>query len=362
MTTKTIPTGKTPKIQIVNIDGSLSVVGWEAEELLIKADEDELHLKQDGDRIELSCDGDLVLRVPSLAAIQVGSVSGDMSLRSVTGKVEMGEIGSDLSMRKIHSVSIEMVKGDLSLRGALGSLVVKKVVGDASVRGAAGDVTLEAVADDLALKDVGGNIRANVSEDAVLYITPRAGHEYNVTAGDDILLILPDDADAAVTLQGDDITMDWPGIDSVEEATIREVQLGGGSAKIVLNAGGNVRLTNRLDAGDSADEFGNFAGLNFEWSTFDEKLNRQIERTTRKAEKTARAAARRLERNFTRQARRWTVDLNPDHPFTNVPSEQEPISDEVRMAILRMLQEKKISAAEADQLLNALEGDGNGKQ
>jgi hypothetical protein len=36
----------------------------------------------------------------------------------------------------------------------------------------------------------------------------------------------------------------------------------------------------------------------------------------------------------------------------------EPVSEEERMTILKMLQEKKITAAQADELLKALEGGG----
>jgi hypothetical protein len=50
---------------------------------------------------------------------------------------------------------------------------------------------------------------------------------------------------------------------------------------------------------------------------------------------------------------RWNWDLNP----RGVPTPPaDPVSDEERMAILKMLQEKKITAEEAEKLLAALEG------
>jgi hypothetical protein len=48
---RSISAGKTPKIKIDSIDGDLSVVGWDGEDVLIKTDEDELSLKQNGDEI-----------------------------------------------------------------------------------------------------------------------------------------------------------------------------------------------------------------------------------------------------------------------------------------------------------------------
>ncbi len=48
---RTISAGKFPKIKIDAIDGDLSVVGWAAEEILIKADEEGLSLQQNGDEV-----------------------------------------------------------------------------------------------------------------------------------------------------------------------------------------------------------------------------------------------------------------------------------------------------------------------
>jgi hypothetical protein len=154
--------------------------------------------------------------------------------------------------------------------------------------------------------------------------------------------------------------------------------LGSGAAKIELSAGGDVRLTNQANAAESADEFGNFAGLNFDWSGFGERISRQVERATgqaarraeeaaRRAGKLAEDAARRAERHAERHARRWGGRVNfgpgPSWDFgpKGVPTppgvpKSEPVADEERMAILKMLQEKKITSEQAEQLLRALEG------
>jgi len=226
-----------------------------------------------------------------------------------------------------------------------------------------GSVTLDSVADDLALRGARGNIKVNVGEDVVVYLEPKANGEYTVHAGDDILLVLPKNANATVTMQGDEIDIDWQGIEPDEEATERVVVLGDGSAKISLTAGGDVRVTNRADAGESAEEFGNFAGLNFDWSGFGDRISRQVtDRVTKRVEE----ATRRAERHVERQARhgksglvvgRWNWDFKgtPKPPTPPTPP-SEPVSEDERMAILKMLAEKKISAQQAEELLNALDG------
>jgi hypothetical protein len=200
-----------------------------------------------------------------------------------------------------------------------------------------------------------------------VYLDPRGDGDYSVTAGDDILLVLPPNANATVTMQGDEIEVQWPGVEEDPDATQRVVTLGNGSANILLSAGGDIRLTNQANAGESAEEFGNFAGLNFDWSGFGERISRQVEQATSRAAKRAEEAARRAERHVERQARRWTGRVNfgpgpswdfgpkgmPTPPGT---SKSEPVADEERMTILKMLQEKKITSEQAEQLLRALEG------
>ena len=375
---KMISVGTSPRIIADSIGGDISIVGWEGSEILIKADDDEINLQQDGDEIRFSCQDDVSLRVPKGSNLSFATIHGDAAVRGISGNIEIKEINGDLSMRDVGSVSIDSIQSDFSLRGARGNLFLRNASGDVSVRDVDGNVNIESISDDLALRGARGNIKVNVGSDVVVYLEPRDDGEYLVTAGDDILMVLPTNANATVTMQGDEIDVQWPGVPQDPDATERVVTLGSGSAKIALSAGGDIRLSNQANAAESADEFGNFAGLNFDWSGFGERISRTVERATgqaaRRAEEAARRAsrltedaARRAERHAERHARRWGGKINfgpgPSWDFgpqgmptpPGVPK-SEPVAEEERMAILKMLQEKKITAEQAEQLLRALEG------
>jgi hypothetical protein len=374
---KIISAGKSPMIKVESIDGDLSVVGWDTEDILIKADEELLTVRQNGQEVTLSCTEDVSLRIPREASLFIKRIGGDASLRGVMGNIEIKEIDNDLSIREAGLVTIDTIKSDFSLRGAKGNLYVKNVGGDVSVRDVGGNVTLDSVADDLALRGARGNIKVNVGEDVVVYLEPKSDGIYSVIAGDDILLVLPSDANATLDLHGDKIDIDWPGVENDQDVIERGLTLGDGSAKITLNAGGDIRVTNNVDAGNSAEDFGNFAGMNFDWSGFGEEISRQVglgvgqaarraEEAARRAERLANDAARRAERHAERQARRWKGnvkvgrwdwDFGPGHVPPPPPPGSEPVAEAERMTVLKMLAEKKITAEQAEQLLSALEGD-----
>lgn len=364
---KTISAGRTPKIEIESIDGDLSLVGWEGDDILIKADDEELRFKQDGDLVRLSCNDELSLRLPKGASVVINKIAGDASIRGIIGGVSLGEVEGDLSIRDVNNVAMDNVHGDLSLRGAKGDVAAKQIHGDASIRDVAGSVALDSVADDVALRDVKGSVSVTVAEDIVLYLNPQAHNSYAINAGDDILLVMPPKANATLTLSADNIDIDWEGIEIEEDATSGVITVGNGSATMALSAGGDIRISNRSDAGDSAEDFGNFAGIGMDWSGFGERISRRVDQATARAQKKIDEAARRIEHR-TRDAERrnvrfkggleigrWKWDLGSAKGGVPMPN-KSPVSDEERLVILKMLQEKKITAEEAEKLLASLEG------
>lgn len=361
---KTINAGRTPRIEIESVSGDLSLVGWEGDDILLKSDDEVMTVKQDGDQVRVSCDDDLSIRIPKGASVLISKIDGDASIRGVMGEIELKDITGDLSMRDVNSVAVGTVQSDFSLRGGKGSLFIRKADSDVSIRDVDGNVTLDSIADDLALRDVRGSVNANVGEDVVMYINPLPGNTYNVNAGDDILLVMPPRANATLTLNADEIDVDWEGVENEEDATSRVITLGDGSARISLSAGGDIRVSNRSDAGDSAEDFGNFAGMGMDWSGFGERISRRVEQVTERANRKIEAANRRIEqkvRDAERRGRgkvaleigRWNWNFSPKG--VPIPPKGQ-VSDEERLAILKMLQEKKITSEEAEKLLAALEG------
>jgi len=353
--------GPQPNIKIDSIDGDLRLVGWDNEDILEKNDEDSVSIQHSGEDFKITCQGSLSIHVPKNSKVHILTVNGDMSVRGLTGELDVDIINGDVSIRDAGTVSLGAVQADFSLRGAQGDVRVKSVGGDASLREVNGSLILDSVSDDVAIRGVGGNLKVDVDADVVVHLEPKPGQAYSVVAGDDIMLVLPENANATLNLQGDHIAVNFPGVE-LDKSTSQIVKLGDGAAKISLDAGSRVLVSTRQDAAESADEFGNFAGMMFDWGSWGreigehwgnygrevgERLSQRAQEMTQRTERNVRNAADKRNAKM-----KWTWDSN------NMPKapKREPVSDEERMTILKMLAKKKITSEQAEELLSALEG------
>lgn len=396
----TLPVSGPVTVIVENVGGDLQIVGWERAEITAKTDDDALTLVAEAESIRASSDGDLILYLAREATLKIINVGGDADLRAVAGAVEMTSIGGDLQMRNVGPVQIVSVGGDLSLRGCSGSFRAQSIGGDASLHEIKGNVDLM-VGADLYLRGPEGNVNARVGSDAAIYLRPQPGMRVNLQAGSDILLRLPSKADVELDLQGCDdesIRVDLPGIESAQVGMARQVVLGAGGAKIKAVAGAEVIVTSRDEEWEKIAEFdplgrdgpfspGEFPGLS---SELHERISRRVEAATRRAleasmraqeesERVSRrvdAAMRRAEDKM-RSAEQRSMHMGikvgrfgatlerpglpPVPPIPLAPpgpprQRSEPVTDEERLTILKMLQDKKISLQDAEKLLAALDG------
>ena len=208
-------------------------------------------LQQNEDEVSITCQDDLAINVPRNSKVHILTVNGDMSVRGLAGEFEVDAVNGDVAIRDVGQVTIGAIASDFSLRGAKGDVHVKSVGGDASLREVDGSLMLDSVLDDLSIRGVGGNLKVDVDADVVVHLEPKPGQEYSVVAGDDIMLVLPEDANATLTLNADRLSVNFPGVEP-DDSTSQVVTLGAGAAKISLNAGGRLLVSTR----ENAAEFG----------------------------------------------------------------------------------------------------------
>lgn len=406
-----------PSVQVLcqSLDGDLRVAGWERNEVMVKTNGDGLNVRENEGQILISCDDDLIIYMPSLAGLGCEEVSGDASLQALKGAVKLVNISGDLTIRDVQETELGScsgdvtlsrighfkagsISGDLNLRDASGDCLVASTNGDVSLRNVGGEVRLDSVNSDVYIRNVKGPVHAIAQGDAALNLEPVEGQEYRLDAAGDMIIHLPTNANVDLHLAANEfenIRVDFPDVKLEEDSPTQKIVLGTGGSNLFLSAEGDLVVTSRADQWDSAADFGvgmldgmmdgftipPIPPINIPMD-LNERINNRVKQAleraqlrteglSRRAEERVSAAMRRADakaRAAEVRARRMHASGRINMGGTDMFSfnadkkpESQPVSDDERLIILRMLQEKKISLADAEKLLETLEGKGAGQ-
>lgn len=377
----------TPHLSIV-CHSDLDVSGGREGEVAIKAygSEEDLQVERDGENISITSRARCKIGCPRGTALTLKAIHGDARLRRVEGPIDGEGVHGNAVLKEVGPTVLTHVMGDLRVRSVSGDLKLDQVAGDLSARSVAGVLACGNVGGDLSGTFLEGGLQISVGGDSILKTDFAAEHEYTLTTGGDAIVRFPTGADVSVKVTaggGIDHKVDWG--DVSESSGMLSGRVGEGTASLSITAGGNVTLQSKADVGVPIVSFAleeedlelelesvaeeiersieaHMARLNAQLeaklSRIDhEAVRRKVERAADKARRKAERAAEQARLKAERAQRRWER-VGPQRPTRPTPPRRpsEPITEQERLTILRMVQEGKISTEEAAQLLEAMEG------
>jgi hypothetical protein len=378
--------------------GNLVIRGWDSPELGIKAGKHELKIAREENQVSISAMGNCEIWLPVGVEVLVDRVGGWASVHDQAGGVRIMRVGGDLTLENVGAVTVEKIGGRLAAR-KLTSLSLDKVGGRCVVEEASGGVTIGKVGGDCFIKGVaeakvdkaGGDVDLQC---LTLSGSTAAGGDINISfdsvaesgsikAGGDIRLYLPGGVkiNLDITANSEDIRITLGDLDlQIEEETYFH-SMGDDLPTIKIMAGGDVRVTDKewtpVSSAESFDR--DEIGIDWEFTEIGDMVSRTVEaavsqstrfadlgaRIGEKAARKGEAAARKAERKIEKMMRSMNIEdrqRGQDWSAPRPPVPPEPpapprsgISEEERVAVLQMLQEKKISLEEAERLLDALD-------
>jgi hypothetical protein len=354
--TLTIDVGQQPRLRLESIGGDLRLVGQAGTRLRAQApSKGDLRVVARGDETVITCASSCMIFLPPAADVVVEAVAGDVRAHALSGLLCVGRVDGDMSVRRCVALQAETIAGDLTVRKLERDLSVKRVGGDGRLEQVDGGVELGRVEGELTLREVSGALNCDVGGDAHVEWRPAAGSVSRLACEGDIRCrLLPG---ASVTLElkaaGD---LDIGNLTGIESPAGRRLVVGAGEAQASLVAGGD--LTLRGPAEEAA--FSGLEGLQEDIDTlvrskWEEALS-GISAAGVDAERVAGEIRRAMD-----TARRGVpgpgappgkVSVTYSRPIDKV----EPVSGEERLAILRMVEQGKLSVDQAEQLLRALDG------
>ncbi|HSD68688.1 MAG TPA: DUF4097 family beta strand repeat-containing protein [Woeseiaceae bacterium] len=163
---KTLEAAADGSVDVSNISGMVEITGWSRNEVSVDADlgsdVEELVFKRDRDQIIIEVkvprrgsryiESDLVIHVPERSAINVGTVSADVTVEDVFGSQSLHTVSGDIdSVAYSADIEIETVSGDVTLQGDGKDT-------NARINSVSGDINAEELGGDLAAGTVSGDI------------------------------------------------------------------------------------------------------------------------------------------------------------------------------------------------------------
>lgn len=345
MKSRTLALGATPQITFRSCVGDLRIHSWDQPEVqvLVGREEDLTAIQETDGGIVLSslmpatvhapagaratlegCAGDV--HAIGLASVVVNKHRGDVSLHE-TPRAELNGLHGDANVVEADTVSVAVMHGDLRGRSVSNGVVIRDLHGDLSLRRVGGASQLSGITGDVVISDLAGPLQASaVTGDLRLTGVLRAGTSTIDVLGDIYLSLSP----------GSDVLLDL-------EARLGHVR---SSASVLDSSQSSHRLKGRMGEG-TARLFVTSSSGDIRLSDYSETSREGPEEDRMKDEQSLQLGRDLGERLAS--VRRWRTRL----ASTSRPA-AESLEDE-RLAILKMLADGKINAAQAAELLQALE-------
>jgi len=204
------------RLEVTQLEGVVSVSGWDRDEMRVQAtyDEDEgrLDIRQSGGTIHVSTKGEwgepvygeLELSVPRGIALEITGVSVEVDIEGSAGSVSVSTAeGEILLVGGAGNVALNAVDGPVTVAGASGKISINAVDGDVSVSESEGAIAVTAVDGDVTLEDItSDNVSVNAVDGDIGYIgTIADGGRYVLSTHDgDLDVLIPNGANARISI------------------------------------------------------------------------------------------------------------------------------------------------------------------
>lgn len=394
MWTQTVETVLSPNIVVEECLGGLSVQGADRSLLTIslRNGADALSLRREGEDVFLTLRADAHLVCSRAARLTLATVRGDLQVRDISGPLTVGAVSGDGFLRRVGPLTLGETYGDLSLHGATGEVRIREVFGDARLQEVDGPLSVRAVRGDLRAGGLrGGAAVESVGADLRLRPPYVAGAVYRFGVGSTARIVVPADANVRFTLRaGGRVRSSVPGLSLAEAGGVVTGALGDGEAVLEVTAGSHILLV--PEVAEEAEWGAWAAGIEDIGAVVEARVaeamallearleetlrsvdSEEIRRRVEKAAERARQAAERYAREAGEAAQREAERARREAERARMQAERAErrwqrasgrrpelsrtaATEEEILRVLRLVEEGKLTPAQAAELLAALEG------
>lgn len=360
---------------VIDVKKNLFIRSWDRSEVEIRFVENKkLEIDQDQGNVTISGNTHCMISAPESTDMLIEHAGGNCKVFGKFDNMTIEDIGGNLQIESIGNGLVERVGGNFYIGSVHHGLNVEKVGGNLNLASAMMPVQIEKVGGNLFVSGTLNDLACSTGGNINLFVEEVSGSNLSLRAGGNIHIGYKGTADVTITAKsaggynfqiGESVIKGHMG--SIEKS------FGSGSADWVLKAGANISILPVEKAPFSSVSFEDMDDAhweeiaekvqarnisNLDFSDFGEDFSEEIRMKTSGIENRVQKALEKFQ-----QSGVWDISDSAINyrsaaksASTPAPSKSSPaVSNEERMLILQMLQDKKITAEEADRLLSALE-------
>lgn len=360
---------------VIGVRKNLYMRTWERADVEIRFVENKkLEIDQTESTITISGNTHCMISAPASTDILVEQVGGNCKIFGNFANMTIERVDGNLQIESIENGLIERVGGNFYLGVVTKGLSVERVGGNLNLASAIVPVQIEKVGGNLFVSGSLRSLECSVGGNINLFIEQVAGTKLTLRAGENIHIGYKGNLDVNISAKGGG-TYNLQMGDSVTKGLLGSINksFGDGSASWSLSAGANINILPVEKAPFSSVSFESMDDahweeiamkiqtqndLNFDFSGFNENFSEKIRIKTNEIETRVQKAMEKIKQSGFSDINEngFNVEeLGKNAVQSEAARASQPVSNEERLLILQMLQDKKITAEEADRLLNALE-------
>lgn len=293
---------------------------------------------------------------------KIEKVGGNCRIRSVKGELEIKKIGGNVIIEDYFDLKLEKCGGSCQLNKSTGSNQIGKVGGNLKVNQLDKPISVSKIGGNFSIINgkileavsVGGDIKGSL-EDLSQPVTLKAGGSINLTVMQSInnsTIVVNPGGEYHMQIKKEAFT----GIGSTFTK-----EYGDGKTRLNFQAGGDILLMDEPDLIENTDNNQEISFNSQEDTVEDNLVHEKVRFATALASKKIDEAQRKLDElsqfGISKLDKFEIPSINKPPLVTeeqNFSNQKDSASDEEKLLVLNMLQQKKISIKEAENLLNIL--------
>jgi len=333
-----------------------------------------------GETVEINSKLDCMISAPQDTLLLLENIKGNCKVSGLFLNMTIESVGGNLEIEEVETGIIERVGGGLKIGTVIKTMTIEKVGANLVLLNNTGSILCEKIGGDLHANGISGGLDCVVGGNIVLSNTNFEGSFTSLKAGGNIKISYtgaPNFRLEAKSGGGYNIDLGKDSIKGIYRTL--DHTFGNGGPLVNLKAGGSIKINAKsqdprpeikfMGSDDNSwdkleeeimDKQSGFIDLgDFEFDSLNHQINSEINMKTQMIEKKIQKTMDKLDVKFRNNFDNFT-NLGEQTPKksseTSVPKPvKNVVTEEEKMMILKMLQDKKITAEEADNLLNALE-------